>query len=135
MSEQVDQLRTLGSDPVDYLVVPRVVACAISLPILSVISFSIAMAASILLADLRYGVTPNIILDSAAKYLNSSDVSVMISKGLAFGGVIATISCGMGQTTTGGAKGVGESTTASVVTSLVSIFIVDFVLSLIFFGK
>ena len=117
------------------MVAPRVVACALSLPILSVISFSIAMAASILLADLRYGVTPNIILDSAAKYLDSSDIVVMMAKGLAFGGVIATISCGMGQTTSGGAKGVGESTTASVVISLVAIFIVDFVLSLVFFGK
>ena len=59
VSEQVDQLRTLGSDPVDYLVAPRVVACAVSLPILSVISFTIGMAASILLADLRYDISPN----------------------------------------------------------------------------
>ena len=54
------------------------------------------------------------------------------AKGLAFGGVIAVISCGWGQTTTGGAKGVGESTTASVVISLVAIFVVDFFLSMIF---
>ena len=135
VSEQVDQLRTLGSDPVDYLIAPRVVACALSLPILSVISFTIGMAASILLADLRYGISPNAIVDSAAKYLEVSDIGVMCAKGLAFGGVIATISCGWGQTTTGGAKGVGESTTASVVISLVAIFIVDFVLSLIFFNK
>ena len=135
VSEQVDQLRTLGSDPVDYLVAPRVVACAVSLPILSMISFTIGMAASILLADLRYGISPNAIIDSAAKYLETSDIGVLCAKGLAFGGVIATISCGWGQTTTGGAKGVGESTTASVVISLVAIFVVDFALSLIFFNK
>lgn len=135
VSEQVDQLRTLGSDPVDYLVAPRVVACALSLPILSVVSFTIGMAASILLADLRYGISPNAIVDSAAKYLETSDIGVMCVKGLAFGGVIATISCGWGQTTTGGAKGVGESTTASVVISLVAIFVVDFFLSMIFFNK
>tara|TARA_B100000482_G_scaffold79409_1_gene56528 strand:+ start:335 stop:1441 length:1107 start_codon:yes stop_codon:yes gene_type:complete len=135
VSEQVDQLRTLGSDPVDYLVAPRVVACAVSLPILSVFSFTIGMAASILLADLRYGISPNAVIDSAAKYLEPSDVGVMCAKGLAFGGVIAVISCGWGQTTTGGAKGVGESTTASVVISLVAIFVVDFFLSMIFFNK
>ena len=135
VSEQVDQLRTLGSDPVDYLVAPRVVACALSLPILSVFSFTIGMAASILLADLRYGISPNAVIDSAAKYLEPSDVGVMCAKGLAFGGVIAVISCGWGQTTTGGAKGVGESTTASVVISLVAIFVVDFFLSMIFFNK
>lgn len=135
VSEQVDQLRTLGSDPVDYLVAPRVVACAVSLPILSVISFTVGMASSILLADLRYGISPNAIVDSAAKYLESFDIGVMCSKGFAFGGVISVISCGWGQTTTGGAKGVGESTTASVVISLVAIFVVDFFLSMFFFKK
>ena len=135
VSEQVDQLRTLGSDPVDYLVAPRVVACAVSLPILSVISFTIGMAASILLADIRYGISPNAIVDSAAKYLESFDVGVMCAKGFAFGSVISIISCGWGQTTTGGAKGVGESTTASVVISLVAIFVVDFFLSMFFFKK
>ena len=135
VSEQVDQLRTLGSDPVDYLVAPRVVACAVSLPILSVISFTVGMASSILLADLRYGISPNAIVDSAAKYLESFDIGVMCAKGFAFGGVISVISCGWGQTTTGGAKGVGESTTASVVISLVAIFVVDFFLSMFFFKK
>jgi ABC transport permease subunit len=135
VSEQVDQLRTLGSDPVDYLVAPRVVACAVSLPILSLVSFSIGMAASILLADLRYGISPNAIIDSAAKYLESGDIGIMSFKALAFGAVIATISCGWGQTTTGGAKGVGESTTASVVISLVAIFVVDFFISLTWFQR
>lgn len=135
VSEQVDQLRTLGSDPVDYLVAPRVVACAISLPILSLLSFSIGMAASILLADLRYGISPNAIIDSAAKYLEAGDISIMCFKALAFGAVIAVISCGWGQTTTGGAKGVGESTTASVVISLVAIFVVDFFISLTWFQR
>ena len=67
VSEQVDQLRILGSDPVDYLVAPRVIACAIALPVLCTISFTISLAASILLADLRYGISPNAIIDSAAK--------------------------------------------------------------------
>ena len=135
VTEQVDQLTVLGTDPVDYLVIPRVIACAVSLPILSIISFAQALGASILLADLRYGVSPNVILDSAAKYLEASDIGIMTAKSIAFGAVIAVISCGWGTTTTGGAKGVGESTTASVVISLTAIFIVDFVLSLVFFQK
>ena len=135
VTEQVDQLTVLGTDPVDYLVIPRVIACAVSLPILSIISFAQSLGASILLADLRYGVSPNVILDSAAKYLEASDIGIMTAKSIAFGAVIAVISCGWGTTTTGGAKGVGESTTASVVISLTAIFIVDFVLSLVFFQK
>ena len=135
VTEQVDQLTVLGTDPVDYLVIPRVIACAVSLPILSIISFAQALGASILLADLRYGVSPNVIIDSAAKYLEPSDIGIMTAKSIAFGAVIAVISCGWGTTTTGGAKGVGESTTASVVISLTAIFVVDFVLSLVFFQK
>jgi len=135
VTEQVDQLTVLGTDPVDYLVIPRVIACAISLPVLCIISFAQALAASIVLADFRYGVSPNVIIDSAAKYLEPSDLGIMTAKAVAFGAVIAVISCGWGTTTTGGAKGVGESTTASVVISLTAIFIVDFVLSLIFFQK
>ena len=135
VTEQVDQLTVLGTDPVDYLVIPRVIACAISLPILSVLSFAQSLGASILLADLRYGVSPNVIVDSAAKYIEPSDIGVMLAKSVAFGAVIAAISCGWGTTTTGGAKGVGESTTASVVISLTAIFVVDFILSLVFFQK
>ena len=111
------------------------VACALSLPILSVISFTSGMAASVSLADLRYGISPNAILDSAGKYLVASDIGIMCLKSLVFGAVIATISCGWGQTTTGGAKGVGESTTAAVVISLVAIFVVDFFISMMFFNK
>ena len=135
VTEQVDQLTVLDTDPVDYLVIPRVLACMISLPILSLISFAQSMAASIILADFRYGVSPNVVIDSAAKYLELSDIGVMSAKSVAFGAVIAIISCGWGTTTIGGAKGVGESTTASVVISLVAIFVVDFVLSMVFFNK
>ena len=135
VTEQVDQLTVLDTDPVDYLDIPRVLACMISLPILSLISFAQSMAASIILADFRYGVSPNVVIDSAAKYLELSDIGVMSAKSVAFGAVIAVISCGWGTTTIGGAKGVGESTTASVVISLVAIFVVDFVLSMVFFNK
>jgi ABC transport permease subunit len=135
VTEQVDQLTVLDTDPVDYLVIPRVLACMISLPILSLVSFAQSMAASIILADFRYGVSPNVVIDSAAKYLELSDIGVMSAKSVAFGAVIAVISCGWGTTTIGGAKGVGESTTASVVISLVAIFVVDFVLSMVFFNK
>lgn len=135
VTEQIDQLTVLDTDPIDYLVIPRVLACMISLPILSLVSFVQAMAASILLADFRYGVAPKIIIDSAAKYLELNDIAVMTTKSVCFGAVIAVISCGWGTTTIGGAKGVGESTTASVVISLVAIFVVDFLLSMVFFNK
>jgi ABC transport permease subunit len=133
VSEQTDTLRVLRTDPVDYLVVPRVLACAIAAPLLALLAFTVSLAASVLLADVGYGVTPNVILESACKALVPWDIVGMLIKSIAFGFVVAVVSCGWGSTTVGGAKGVGESTTSAVVISLVCIFIADFFLSLLFF--
>ncbi|CAM6113055.1 unnamed protein product [Calypogeia fissa] len=133
VSEQTDTLRVLRTDPVDYLVTPRVIACCISLPILTIICFTVGMAASVLLADSVYGVSSNIILESAARALQPWDLISTSIKATVFGGIISIISCAWGITTSGGAKGVGESTTSAVVISLVCIFIADFILSWLFF--
>ena len=133
VSEQTDTLRVLRTDPVDYLVTPRVIACSVALPILTLISFTIGMAASVLLAESVYNVSANIILDSAKKALQPWDFISTIIKSMVFGGIISVVSCAWGVTTLGGAKGVGESTTSAVVISLVWIFIADFLLSWCFF--
>lgn len=133
VSEQTDTLRVLRTDPVDYLITPRVIACSIALPILTLICFSVAMAASVLLADGVYHVSSNIILDSAARALQPWDIISTMIKSSAFGAIISIVSCAWGVTTSGGAKGVGESTTSAVVISLVCIFIADFIFSWLFF--
>ncbi|BFG28869.1 hypothetical protein CerSpe_151430 [Prunus speciosa] len=133
VSEQTDTLRVLGADPVDYLVTPRVIATCIALPFLTLMCFTVGMASSALLADGIYGVSINIILESARRALTSWDIISAMIKSQAFGAIISIVSCAWGVTTMGGAKGVGESTTSAVVISLVGIFIADFVLSYCFF--
>uniref|UniRef100_A0A383VTI4 ABC transporter permease protein n=2 Tax=Tetradesmus obliquus TaxID=3088 RepID=A0A383VTI4_TETOB len=133
VSEQVDSLRVLFTDPVDYLVTPRVLASMIAGPILNVLCFCMGIGASVLLADLVYDVPANVILDSARRALSGYDVITSCIKAWVFGLIISTISCAWGFTTSGGAKGVGESTTSAVVISLVMIFVADFVLSFLFF--
>eukprot|EP01018_Ginkgo_biloba_P010736 Gb_36360 [translate_table: standard] len=133
VSEQIDTLWVLGTDPVDYLVTPRVIACCVALPTLTLICFTVAMAASVLLAGGVYNVSANIILDSAKRALHPWDVFSAMIKSAVFGGIVSVISCAWGVTTVGGAKGVGESTPSAVVISLVCIFIADFVLSWCFF--
>ncbi|KAJ1432584.1 ABC transport permease subunit MlaE, Proteobacteria [Sesbania bispinosa] len=133
VSEQIDTLRVLGSDPVDYLVTPRVIASCIALPLLTLLCFTLGMASSALLADGVYGVSINIILDSAQRALRSWDIISAMIKSQVFGAIISIVSCAWGVTTLGGAKGVGESTTSAVVISLVGIFIADFALSCCFF--
>ncbi|KAH7659445.1 ABC transport permease subunit MlaE Proteobacteria protein [Dioscorea alata] len=133
VSEQTDTLRVLGANPVDYLVTPRVIACCAALPVLTLMCFAVGLASSALLADAVYGVSINIILDSARKALRPWDLISAMIKANVFGGIIAVVSCAWGVTTLGGAKGVGESTTSAVVISLVSIFMADFALSYCFF--
>eukprot|EP00887_Chlorella_sp_A99_P002971 scaffold24.g2971.t1 len=133
VSEQTDSLRVLGSDPVDYLITPRVLACMVAGPILTLMCFCMGMAASVLLADVVYDVSCNVILDSAMRAVSSWDIITSMIKSWVFGTLIATVSCSWGYTTTGGAKGVGESTTSAVVISLVLIFVFDFALSFLFF--
>nr|QSQ68572.1 chloroplastic trigalactosyldiacylglycerol 1 protein [Puya raimondii] len=133
VSEQTDTLRVLGAHPVDYLVTPRVLACSLALPVLTLLCFAVGLASSAFLADAVFGVSINIILDSARRSLRPWDVLSAMIKSHVFGGIIAVVSCAWGVTTLGGAKGVGESTTSAVVISLVSIFIADFVLSYLFF--
>ncbi|KAL6201941.1 hypothetical protein ACLB2K_025653 [Fragaria x ananassa] len=133
VSEQTDTLRVLGANPVDYLVTPRVIATSIALPFLTLMCFTVGMASSALLADGIYGVSINIILESARRALKPWDIISAMIKSQAFGAIISIVSCAWGVTTMGGAKGVGESTTSAVVISLVGIFIADFVLSYFFF--
>lgn len=129
VSEQTDTLRVLGADPVDYLVIPRVIASCVALPFLTLMCFTVGMASSALLADGVYGISINIILDSAQRALRSWDIICALIKSQVFGSIISIVSCAWGVTTLGGAKGVGESTTSAVVISLVGIFIADFALS------
>ncbi|KAJ1702292.1 hypothetical protein LUZ63_002071 [Rhynchospora breviuscula] len=133
VSEQTDTLRVLGTQPVDYLVTPRVLACILALPILTLLCFVVGLASSAFLADTIFGVSINIILDSARRALRPWDVLSSMIKSQVFGAVISVVSCAWGVTTHGGAKGVGESTTSAVVISLVGIFIADFALSYLFF--
>ncbi|XP_076940190.1 protein TRIGALACTOSYLDIACYLGLYCEROL 1, chloroplastic-like isoform X2 [Bidens hawaiensis] len=133
VSEQIDTLRVLDTDPVDYLVTPRVVASCVALPFLTLICFAGGMLSSAYLAEGVYGISIRIIMNSAQRALRPWDIVSAMIKSQVFGLIISVVSCGWGFTTLGGAKGVGESTTSAVVLSLVGIFIADFVLSYCFF--
>ena len=133
VSEQTDSLRVLRTDPVDYLITPRVLACMIALPVLTLFCFIFGMMSSVLLADWVYDVSANVIIDSAAKALQPLDMISMYVKSVVAGLLISVISCSWGSTTTGGAKGVGESTTSAVVIALVSLFVADFFMSFTLF--
>ncbi|KAL3162285.1 Protein TRIGALACTOSYLDIACYLGLYCEROL 1, chloroplastic [Trebouxia sp. C0010 RCD-2024] len=89
VSEQTDSLRVLGTDPVDYLVSPRVLACMIAGPVLNILCFAMGLAASVGLAETVYGVSANVILDSACRAITSWDIVTSCIKSWVFGTIIA----------------------------------------------
>ncbi|ASC73937.1 putative ABC transporter permease protein [Halomicronema hongdechloris C2206] len=133
VTEQIDALQILKTDPIDYLVIPRVVACALMLPILTLLSFVTGMTGGLLIANSLYGISVSVFLDSAQNFLGTWDLLSSLIKAFFFGVLIAIIGSSWGLTTTGGAKGVGQSTTTAVVTSLLAIFISNFFLSWLMF--
>jgi len=133
VSEQIDALYILRTDPIDYLVVPRFLACLVMVPLLTLFSLTIGMTGGLLVATTQYGLAQSVFISSARNFLSVWDLIHAMTKGAIFGGLIAVIGCSWGLTTTGGAKGVGESTTTAVVTSLMAIFIANFFLSWIMF--
>ncbi|MEY2983468.1 MAG: ABC-type transport system involved in resistance to organic solvent, permease component [Cyanobacteriota bacterium] len=133
VTEQLDALYMLKTDPIDYLVVPRVIACALMLPLLTVLALFVGMVGGLIVSSSLYSINPGIFLNSVQVFTELWDVLSALIKSVIFGVIIAIIGCNWGLTTTGGAKGVGESTTAAVVTSLLAIFISNFFLSWLMF--
>ncbi len=133
VTEQIDALYMLKTDPIDYLVVPRVLACTLMLPILNLMSLVVGMTGGLVIAYSLYDINPTVFLKSVQNFLELWDIFSSMIKSAIFGGVIAVIGCSWGLTTTGGAKGVGQSTTTAVVTSLLAVFILNFFLSWLMF--
>jgi phospholipid/cholesterol/gamma-HCH transport system permease protein len=133
VTEQIDALYMLKTDPIDYLVAPRVIACCLMVPILTILSLITGMTGGMIMADLLYEISYSVFLRSAQNFLQVWDIFSALIKAGVFGALIAIIGCSWGLTTTGGAKGVGQSTTTAVVTALLSIFIANFFLSWIMF--
>lgn len=133
VTEQIDALQLLKTDPIDYLVLPRVIACALMLPLLTILSFITGMTGGLLITTTMFNISQTVFLDSARLFMSIWDLVSAMIKSVVFGSLIAIIGSSWGLTTTGGAKGVGQSTTTAVVTALLAIFIANFFLSWLMF--
>ncbi|WP_353259418.1 MlaE family lipid ABC transporter permease subunit [Prochlorothrix hollandica] len=131
ITEQIDALHMLRTNPVDYLVTPRVVACCVMVPILTTFAITIGLGSGALVAYQVYGQPPDLFLNSVRFFLTLEDLWAIVLKAVVFGVLVSLIGCSWGLTTRGGAKGVGQSTTAAVVNIWVAIFLADLVLSLV----
>jgi phospholipid/cholesterol/gamma-HCH transport system permease protein len=135
VTEQIDALQMLKTDPVDYLVVPRVVACCIMLPIMTILGLVTGISGGVFIASALFNLSIAEFMGSVQSTLVLSDLFIIVVKALVFGAIVAVLGCSWGLTTIGGVKGVGRSVTAAVVTTWVSIFVINFFLSLVLFHE
>ena len=126
VNEQIDAMEAMGVDPVSYLIVPRVVSSVIMMPVLSGIFVTLGILGCYVVGQLMFGVDNQVFLSQLQQLVWVSDIRKGLFKASVFGFILSTIACYRGYHARGGAKGVGEATTQAVVTSLLSILIVDF---------
>lgn len=133
VTEQIDALEALASNPVKYLVVPRFLALFIMLPLLTVYADIIGIIGGYIIGVFKLGIAPNMYWRMTYDPLVFKDVFTGLIKSVAFGIVIAIVACFQGMNTEGGAEGVGRSTTLAVVVSFIMIIATDCFFTALFY--
>ena len=132
VTEQIDAMRALGTDPSKKLVTPRLLATAVTLPLLVIIADFIGMIGGYVIANAQLGITYSEYWTSVWQALEWVDVSQGLLKPFIFGIVIALVGCSFGMRTTGGTQGVGRATTSAVVVSSLWIIILNALITQVF---
>ncbi len=132
VTEQIDALRALATNPVRRLVVPRVIATTLMFPLLTVLSNLLGILGGLLIAVTNLHVSANYYMRSVIESVKYNDLASGIGKTFFFGFAIGLIACYNGLKTEGGANGVGRATTVTVVTGAITVLIMDFFLTKLF---
>ncbi len=132
VTEQIDAMRALGTDPIQKLVTPRLIATCIMLPQLTIVSDFVGMVGGFVIAFFTLRLTPSEYWTPAYQVLETNDLVQGLLKPLVFAVVISLVGCFYGMKTSGGTEGVGRSTTKAVVVSSVWIFVLTAFITRIF---
>jgi phospholipid/cholesterol/gamma-HCH transport system permease protein len=132
VTEQVDAIRALGGDPAKKLVLPRVVAAMIVMPLLSVFADALGTIGAMFVCSSEYDIRPTLFMQTALESVLLSDLFSGLAKTPIFGFIIAIVGCHYGLTTKGGTEGVGQSTTRTVVVVSIAILVADYFLTRLF---
>ena len=132
VTEQIDAMRALGTDPIQKLVTPRMIATAVMLPLLTILADLVGMLGGFLIAYFTLRLTPGQYWTPAYQTLQYNDLVQGLLKPFMFSFVISLVGCYYGMQTTGGTQGVGRATTQAVVVACVWIFVLDALLGRIF---
>ena len=129
VTEQVDAIRAMGADPVQKLVLPRVLAATLALPLLTVLANVLGIVGGMLLAWAQFGIDPSFYLQTITNTVQMDDFVSGIFKTFFFGALIAWVGCFAGLRTSGGTVGVGRATTRAVVAASIGVLVTDFFLT------
>ena len=129
VTEQIDALETLATNPIKYLAVPRFIAGIIMTPVLTIYANVVGIAGGYFIGVHKLGIGSKQYIDGTIEALTTNDISSGLIKAAVFGAIITIIGCYEGFKTEGGAEGVGRATTISVVTSSVMILAADYFLT------
>lgn len=129
VTEQIDALETLATNPIKYLIVPRFLSGLIMLPALTIVADIIGILGGYAVTVGLYGTSSTVYWNRTWNYLEVSDITNGLIKACFFGASIALISCYKGFVASGGAEGVGKATTGAVVLSFMTILVSDYFLS------
>jgi len=133
VTEQIEALEAIALNPVRFLVVPRFLALVIMLPCLTIFSDLVGMLGGYLVGFFNLGISTGLYINITVKFLELKDIYTGLIKSVFFAMIISIIGCYMGLKTTGGAEGVGRSTTLSVVTSFILVILADCILTGVFY--
>lgn len=134
VTEQIDALRSLNVHPTNYLVIPRVLACVTMLPVLCMVGIFSGIYGGYLVAVRLSGVASGTFVSSLKQWVEPSDFQNGMLKTVVFGLIVALVACQQGLRTSKGAVGVGESTTRTVVLTMVLIYVANYVMTAWLFG-
>jgi len=130
VTEQVDAMRTLATHPVDYLVVPRLLATIFAMPLLTGEAIALGIAAGMVVGVELLGIDRTYLWANMVRYTSVTDLAIGLVKCVIFGGIIAIVACYKGLNCGEGAEGVGRATTEAVVHASISVLMVNFFLTL-----
>ncbi len=134
VTDQIDALGTLSTNPMKYLVTPRLLAGTLALPLLVVVADILGVAGGFLVATVKLGLNPVGYLHNTFSFMTTGDVVSGLAKAAVFGFLIALMGCYHGYNSRGGAEGVGAATTSAVVVASILILAGDYVLTELFFA-
>jgi phospholipid/cholesterol/gamma-HCH transport system permease protein len=133
VTEQIEALKSFGASPTKVLVVPRLLACLIGMPMLTIFADIVAVYGGYYMAHLQAHVSANTYWNSVNRFIDFGDFEKGLLKAAVFGIIVAIVACYEGLRTEGGADGVGRSTTHAVVTGIILVFAFNFALSFVLF--